>query len=203
MAGLPPDADPERGADDSPPHWAAVVNLYLDTRTEARRAAAWILGSLLDPEIEDVIHDGIVKAALNFHTLRKPECARSWFLKIVVCQACDRRRVRSRKESPAGSAGDLEQLGCALSCGVSPEEFPLLRAGLDFMNTLPEKQRVTYLLKHFFGFNREDIAEVLGCSPRTVNTHLRRAQAKVDKKFSPAADRAMEAQRAQSRRRTA
>jgi hypothetical protein len=71
MAELPPDPDSERGADDDPPQWAPVEKLYRDNSTEARRAAAWILGSLLDPEIEDVIHDAIVKAVEIFHTLRE------------------------------------------------------------------------------------------------------------------------------------
>lgn len=200
-----PPLDPERGADEDPPHWDAVVNLYLDHKTAARRAAGWILGSPLDPEIQDVIQDAIVKAARTFYTLREPEHARGWFLTIVSRQARDRRRARlrrGRKESPVGSAGDLEKV-CGSAQGMSPEVFPLLRASLEFVNTLPEKQRVAYLLKHFFGLDHKDIALVLECSPRTVSTHLRRAQAKVDKKFPPAADLAKEAQHAQLRRSTA
>lgn len=203
MAELSP--NPERGADRDPPHWDAVVSLYLDHQTAARRAAGWILGSLLDPEIQDVIQKAIVKAALTFGTLREPENARGWFLTIVSRQARDHRRARLRRggnESPIGSAGDLEQV-CASARGMSPEVFLLLRTGLEFVNTLPEKQRVAYLLKHFFGLDREDIAQVLECAPRTVSTHLRRAQAKADKKFPPAADLAKEAQQAQPRRSTA
>jgi RNA polymerase sigma factor (sigma-70 family) len=187
--------DPERGMGDEPPNWATVVSLYLDSQTAARRAAAWILGSSIDPEIEDVMHDAIVKAARALPALRHPERRHSWFLKIVVCTARDRRRARSRRslrEFPAGSAGNLEEVYFASARGMSPGDSPLLRAGLDFINTLPEKQRIAYLLEHFFGLDREDIAEVLGCSPKTVGTHLRRAQAKAVKKFPPADGLGME-----------
>jgi RNA polymerase sigma-70 factor (ECF subfamily) len=196
-------SEPGRVADDDPPHWDAVVALYLDTQTKARRAAAWILSSPFDFEIEDVIHDAIVKAARNYHTLKQSDHASNWFLKIVICTAYDRRRIRSRRsrmESPLGAADDPEQVYGGLARGISPEESVLLRSGFEFLRSLPEKQRVAYLLKHFFGFNRDDIAEVLQCSPRTVNTHIRRAQAKADKKFSPAADIAGEAQQAHPRR---
>lgn len=194
MTELPP--DPGRNAADDPPHWEAVERLYLDHQTAARRAAAWILGSPHDPEIEDVMQDALVKAARAFPTLKHPERVRGWFLKIVICVARDLRRVRSRqnrRESPVGFTWDLEQLYFPSTRGMSSEEFPLpragheLRAGREFINTLPEKQRIAYLLEHFFGFDREEIAEVLGCSPRTVGTHLRRAQAKAEKKF-PHAD---------------
>jgi RNA polymerase sigma-70 factor, ECF subfamily len=205
MVELPPDP-PERGGDDDPPDWDMVVSLYRDLQTAARRAAAWILGSPLDSEIEDVIHDAIVKAARALPALRHSDRVHNWFLKIVICTARDRRRARSRRsrrESPVGSVGNLEQVYCASARGLLPGDFPLLCAGLEFINTLPEKQRMAYLLEHFFGLDREDIAEVLGCSPRTVGTHLRRAQAKAVKKFPPAADLAKEAQQDQPRRSTA
>jgi len=201
MTELPP--DPGRNAADNPPHWDAVEKLYLDHQAAARRAAAWILGSSHDPEIEDVMQDALVKAARALPTLKHPERVRGWFLTIVVCAARDRRRVRSRRnrrESPVGSVGNLEQLCCPSTRGMPLEEFPLLRAGLEFINALPEKQRIAYLLEHFFGLDREDIAEVLGCSPRTVGTHLRRAQTKAEKKFPHADGLATEAQLDQLRR---
>jgi RNA polymerase sigma-70 factor (ECF subfamily) len=201
MTELPP--DPGRTAADDPPYWDAVEKLYLDHQTAARHAAAWILGSPHDPEIEDVMQDALVKAARALPTLRHSERARGWFLKIVIFTARDYRRARSRRsgrESPVGSAENLQQLCCDFTRGMSPEEFPLLRAGIEFINTLPEKQRMAYLLEHFFGLDREDIAEVLGCSPRTVSTHLRRAQLKAGKKFPRADGRTMTVQLDQLRR---
>lgn len=192
-----PDLGPERVTDDDPVDWDAVVSLYREVKTEARRTAAGVLGFRDPGEIEDVIHDAIVKAARAFHTLRRPEKARNWFLKIVVRAAIDHQRARSRRrgrESLAGSCWDLEQLSSAsVRGGLSPGEAPQLLAALEFLNMLPSKQRVAYFLRHFSGFDREDIAEILGCSRITVGTHLRRAQAKADKRFPPADGHALEA----------
>lgn len=175
-------SDRGAGGGGGPPHWDAVVKLYHEHKEVARRAAAWILGSPFDSEIEDVIQDAIVNAALRFHTLRDPERGRNWFLTIVSHRALDVRRARLRrsgKESPIGSA-ELQ----LMSRGLSPEESLRALDALNFVNALPEKQRVAYLLVHFFGFDRKDTAEVLECSPRTVSTHLRRAQAKIDMRRS-------------------
>jgi RNA polymerase sigma-70 factor (ECF subfamily) len=175
-------SDSGTGDGPEPPNWAAAVKLYLEHKEEARRAAAWILGSRFDPEVEDVIQEAIVNAAQRFHTLREPERGRNWFLKIVSNRALDVRRARSRrsgKESPIGSA-ELQ----LMSRGLSPEKSLHMLDARDFMNTLPEKQRVAYLLVHFFSFDHEDTGEVLNCSARTVSTHLRRAQAKIDMRRS-------------------
>jgi len=200
MTELPP--EPERNAADDPHHWDKVEKLYRDHQTAARHAAGWILGSPHDPEIEDVIHDSVVKAYRALHTLQDPEKARGWFLTIVSHQALDYRRTRSRRSRKESIDGSVEELQLA-SHGLLPEEFQMLRVGLEFVDTLPEHQRVAYLLEHFIGLDREGIAEVLGCSPKTVGTHLRRAQDKADKKFSPAVDPTNEVQRARLRRRTA
>ncbi|MGH3923392.1 MAG: RNA polymerase sigma factor [Pseudonocardiaceae bacterium] len=200
-----PDPAPERVADDDPPGWDAVVGFYQDLQTEARRTAAGVLGFHDPDEIEDVIHESIVKAARALHTLRRPERVRTWFLKIVVRTALDHLRVRRRrrsKESLVGSCWDLEQLYSASARGgLSPEEPPGLLAAVEFLNTLSLNQRVAYFLRHFSGFDRKDIAEILGCSQITVGTHLRRAQARADKRFRPAADgHALEAKLDQLRR---
>jgi DNA-directed RNA polymerase specialized sigma24 family protein len=152
MSELPP--DPERNAADNPPRWEAVEKLYLDHQTAARHAAGWILGSPRDPEIEDVIHNTVVKAYRAFHTLRNPEKAHGWFLTIVSRQALDHRRARSRRRRKESLAGSVEELQLT-SRGLSPEEFQMLREGREFVDTLPENQRVAYLLEHFIGLNRE------------------------------------------------
>lgn len=49
-----------------------------------------------------------------------------------------------------------------------------LRAAID---ALPERQREALMLSRFDGLTHEEVADVMGCAPRTVNNHLVRALA--------------------------
>ncbi|MCP3801897.1 RNA polymerase sigma factor [Allokutzneria sp. A3M-2-11 16] len=168
------------------PSWALVEPLYTAHRPAARAAAASILGPAHD--VEDIIQDATVKAAQRIHTLRDSARARSWYLSIVSRQALDRWRQRARQHQRTATSS-LDQLADGLEAGrntlrVLPvEDYPALRLAFEFIDTLPGKQRTAYLLRHYFGMDRDTIAEVLGCGTATVSVHLFRAQAKVDKEF--------------------
>ncbi|MFB9905783.1 RNA polymerase sigma factor [Allokutzneria oryzae] len=169
-----------------PPDWARVEPLYTAHRPAARAAAVSILGPAHD--VEDIIQEATVKAAQRIHTLRDAARARSWYLAIVSKQALDRWRQRARHHRRVVGSS-LDQLAEELETGrntvrVLPvEDYPDLRLAFEFIDTLPGKQRAAYLLRHYFGLDREAIAEVLGCGTATVSVHLFRAQAKADKEF--------------------
>jgi RNA polymerase sigma-70 factor (ECF subfamily) len=52
----------------------------------------------------------------------------------------------------------------------------LIRTAVD---TLPEKQKAVFLLRHYQGFSLKEIAEIMGCTEGTIKTHLFRATGKL------------------------
>lgn len=59
-----------------------------------------------------------------------------------------------------------------------------VRAAID---ALPPRQREALVLSRFDGLSHEEVAEVMGCAPRTVNNHLVRALATLRVRLAPAA----------------
>lgn len=64
---------------------------------------------------------------------------------------------------------------------AAPQPDELFRAGRvqerieGWIEALPERQREALRLSRFEGLDHREIADVMGCSPRTVNNHLVRA----------------------------
>nr|WP_158889313.1 sigma-70 family RNA polymerase sigma factor [Amycolatopsis anabasis] len=160
--------------------WALVEPLYLEHADAAFAAAASILGSAQDAE--DILQDATVKAACKIHTLRDPGRARGWYLAIVGKQALDRWRQRHRQRQAEAPLDDRTEQTWQVAV-LPVDRYPELRLALDFIDTLPDRQRVAYLLCHYFGLDRESIADILGCEPATVSVHLFRARAKVNREF--------------------
>jgi RNA polymerase sigma-70 factor (ECF subfamily) len=162
------------------PYWAEVERLFVANRSAAASGAAAILRSHHD--VEEVLQDAIIDAVKRYHTLRDPDAAHGWFKKIVARKALDRLRQRKRW-ALAGSFTEREELWQMAAPHLPPEEHAELKEALRFIGRLPEQQRRAYLLRHYLGLKLGEIAEVLGCGDKTVSSHLRKAQAKVDKKF--------------------
>lgn len=178
MSDLP--AGPDDEDRDSLPSWDAIEELFLANRTAAASGAALILRSPHD--VEEVLQDSFIEAATMFHTLKDPRAANGWFRTIVARKAFD--LVKKRKRSyPAGSAGQLEEVWQVASPYLPAEWQAQVNEAMKFIDSLPDKQRHAYLLRHYFGLKLREIAAALDCAEKTVTSHLRKAQDKVDKHF--------------------
>ncbi|MFA1540056.1 SigE family RNA polymerase sigma factor [Actinomadura monticuli] len=93
--------------------------------------------------------------------------------RVLVNLAIDegRRRAR-RRDTPAGSAADLERL-------AGPSPAPGAAAGdLDeVLRALPAKQRAVVVLRYWCDLSEHEIADALGISRGTVKSHTARAMA--------------------------
>jgi RNA polymerase sigma-70 factor (ECF subfamily) len=84
------------------------------------------------------------------------------------------RDERVRRENEA-----LVEVGDLATCPLGPDDdvdADLLRELLErWIAALPDRQREALTLRRMKGMSRDTIAEVMGISPNTVNTHLMRA----------------------------
>lgn len=138
-------------------------------RTQGRsmfRVARAILDS--DTDAEDAVGEAILRAWQSFGELRKPECAKSWVLKITVNCARSQRRKQSRviylddMEQAAGAAGEAEPSGL-----------------WDTVRRLPEAQRTVVLLYYYEEMSVAEIAHTLGLPQGTVKSRLSRGREKL------------------------
>lgn len=145
------------------------------------------LGIVGDPdEAQDVLQDAFVKAWYRLKDFRFGSNFYTWFYRLLVNQAIDRWRKRSR-----GATVPLDESW--LSEGASPpdtaaypktpEELAGNRELVEGMTraiaALPEYHRTVVLLREVDGLAYEEIAQVLDCSVGTVMSRLHYARAKL------------------------
>jgi RNA polymerase sigma-70 factor (ECF subfamily) len=134
----------------------------------------------------DVAQDAFIKAFRSLYTWQPTAPFRAWLLRIAVNMSID--YLRRRKRTP--QAVDPEELMVLEYGGAerhSHVEEPsdrasdselgtLIRAAAD---TLPERQKMVFILRHYQGLPLKEIAEIMNCTEGTVKTHLFRAVGKL------------------------
>ena len=164
--------------------WSSVETFYRQIQSGLLVRLFYLLSSRHDAE--DVMHDAFIQAARKWHTLRNKSAssATAWLYRIAVNLALNKLRQRKRRgEVALGELTNYQSVHQFVSALLSPEQAYEVSTALDALNSLSQRQREIYLLRHYFGFDIEDIADHLGRGPSTVRVHLHRAQETVRRKF--------------------
>lgn len=151
-------------------------------------AIAFHLSSGDREEALDVIQDAFLRVFQKIGTFQGKSSFYTWFYRIVVNVALDRKRRRwrwdrilFRRHGPGGHEGPLSP----------PEERPDRRTASNpaemlrekqltgelqaAMGNLSEKQRTVFQLKVLHGLTIPEISQILGTAEGTVKSHLFRA----------------------------
>jgi RNA polymerase sigma-70 factor (ECF subfamily) len=144
------------------------------TATITRIAAALVGIS----DAEDVAQEALLRAWRAWPTLRTAESTRAWLMQITV-NVCHTWRARSQGLRQERGARDR------LETTVSLEDIPSATLGAtDHINALDLRQalqtlstdmRQVIVLRFYLGMDSTEIGELLGESPATVRSRLRRA----------------------------
>lgn len=127
-------------------------------------------------DAEDACQEGFLRAYRNMRTFDLARNFRNWFYALLsnVCldQLRKRKRLfqfvgRFRKEHESAS-----ERGSAAPVSASAFDFKYLRS-------LSPKERASLYLWSQEGCSGEEIADVLGCSPKTAYVYLFRARTKL------------------------
>jgi RNA polymerase sigma-70 factor (ECF subfamily) len=124
---------------------------------------------------EDTAQEAFLKILSRAASYR-PTARFSTYLYNVVWHLCVDTYRRKRAGSLEGMAELRGRGGEPISGLLADERQDRVRAAVD---TLPPRQRMALVLKHFEDMSYEDIAGVLECSPAAVDSLLIRARRKL------------------------
>jgi len=134
----------------------------------------------------DIAQEVFVKAFGSLATWKPTGSFKSWLLRIATDRSRDHLRRRSRapvfvaehelRESGMRMVNERARIREPSEHASDSELGVLIRTAVD---TLPEKQRVVFVLRHYQGLALKEIAAILRCTEGTVKTHLFRATGKL------------------------
>ena len=140
----------------------SLEELYQRTAPAAVRLAYFLSG---DRELaQDLVQDAFARVAGRFHHLRRPDAFDAYLRRTIVNlftsdlrrrrlerRYLERRRLDLPPEHAIADVVERDRMWAALS-------------------TLPQRQRAAVVLRFYEDLSEREVAEVLGCSTRAVNS---------------------------------
>jgi RNA polymerase sigma-70 factor (ECF subfamily) len=154
------------------------------------RIAMRIAGSREDAE--DVVQDAFLKAFLHLQGFEERSRFSTWLTRIAVNEALA--RLRRSRRGPTVSIDDRTDDSMSLGDRIAdwkpnPEQhyntFQLRKLLHEALFSLPDRQKVVFLLRDVEGLCITDTAEMLGLSVPNVKTRLLRAHLKLRRSLKP------------------
>jgi RNA polymerase sigma-70 factor (ECF subfamily) len=133
-------------------------------------------------EAREIVHEAFVRVHSQRAKFRGGQSFRSWVLTIAANLARNRRRWWRRHPSTAWQRSDAGETPTPEAmCPAPPPDHALMqgervRAVRAAVERLPHELKVALLLHEYEGLGYREIAAVLGCSERGVETRLTRAR---------------------------
>jgi RNA polymerase sigma factor (sigma-70 family) len=129
---------------------------------------------------EDLAHDALEAALRDWDRIRALDNPAAWVRRIVANRAVSAyRRRRAELRTLARLRGERHVVA-----------FPEVRGETEWLwaevRRLPRRQIQVVALTYVEGLSMVEVAEVLGISKETVNTHLRRARDTLSRRIEPA-----------------
>ena len=152
--------------------FATLVEKYKDP---VYNVAYRMLGNAT--EAEDVAQEAFVRSYTQLHTYKDTHRFSTWLLSIASHLAIDQLRRRRFLALPLENAPFLEWIA---DVGAGPEQAALQGEASDEMqgvlSALPAKYRAVLVLRYWYDFSYEEIADVLHLTPALVKARLHRAR---------------------------
>ena len=122
---------------------------------------------------EDVLSDALLKVSRQWGRLSGMDDPARYVRRVITTTyLSDRRRAGRRRTVPVG---DLSVLGGSVP---DPSAEVITRDEVEhLLALLPPQQKVAVVLRYLLDETDDHIAEVLGCTPATVRSHLSHARA--------------------------
>src|SRR5579883_2211527 len=128
-------------------------------------------------EAEDVTQEVFVRAYTQLSTYKPAHKFSTWLLSIASHLAIDQLRRRRFLALPLEDVPFLEWI---VDVGVSPEQSALQGEQQDeiqsYLQRLPSKYRAVIVLRYWYDFSYEEIANTLHLTPALVKARLHRAR---------------------------
>jgi RNA polymerase sigma factor (sigma-70 family) len=152
--------------------FAVLVERYKDA---VQNLAYRMLGNAT--EAEDVTQETFVRAYTQLVTYKSVHKFSTWLLSIASHLAIDQLRRRRFLALPLDDVPFLEWI---VDAGVSPEQSALQGEQQDeiqlYLQKLPGKYRAVIVLRYWYDFSYEEIAQALNLTAPLVKARLHRAR---------------------------
>ena len=152
--------------------FAVLVERYKDA---VQNLAYRMLGNIT--EAEDVAQETFVRAYTQLATYKPAHKFSTWLLSIASHLAIDQLRRRRFLALPLEDVPFLEWI---VDVGVGPELSALQGEQQDeiqvYLQRLPSKYRAVIVLRYWYDFSYEEIADALKLTPALVKARLHRAR---------------------------
>jgi RNA polymerase sigma-70 factor, ECF subfamily len=136
-------------------------------------------------EADEAVQDAFVKAYTHIKSFQPNLSFEVWLTRILINGCLDRQKARMRRSRwmlPVADAGrrDQDAIERATHLGDrSPEAQLMAREWREQLvaavQTLPDRQRLVFMLCHYSDHSTRDVAEMTGLNESTVRVHLFRA----------------------------
>jgi len=152
--------------------FAVLVERYKDA---VHNLAYRMLGNVT--EAEDVTQEAFVRAYTQLNTYKPVHKFSTWLLSIASHLAIDQLRRRRFLALPLEDVPFLEWI---VDVGISPEQSALQGEQQDeiqrYLQLLPAKYRAVIVLRYWYDFSYDEIAQALQLTPALVKARLHRAR---------------------------
>ena len=166
-----------------------------------------MLGSLQDAE--DALQDTLLAAWQGFGGFEERASLRTWLYRIATNKCLNARRSASRRPAKEWNVPNVEppeptrlgeivwlepypdaRLAGAIDVPLSPEaryeqKESISLAFVRALQVLPPRQVAVLVLRDIVGFRAKEVAEMLDATVESVNSALKRARAKLERRWSP------------------
>lgn len=136
-----------------------------------------------DPnDIEDIIHDSILRLIHNLSTIRKIDCNRLAPYIVKVCKSVALDKIKKEKrlipfaELFDGFEETQEPESCAESVEEELEAKDLRRKWIRLLRRLPARQQFLIFAKYYLELSDKEIALHIAVSEKSVRTLIHRAR---------------------------
>ena len=138
-----------------------------------------------DEDAKDVVQESFIKIWKNMKTYKREIKFTTWMYKIITNTAIDKLRVIKRNNHV--NIKDVSQLLDLMSNEHPDIQFDNLETGQlirTISESLPEKQKLVFILRDLQGMGSKDVEEVLDMNETSVKSNLYFARKAVREKLN-------------------
>jgi len=157
--------------------WRAFTKL-MERHRHAVSGIAYAFLATWD-DVEDATQEVFIQVYLKLGELRAPESFSAWLRRITMNVCADMLRRKGPTVVPLGEAGEH----VLLPQRHPDEQFDTGVAVREALRRLPEKLRLTTILRYVDGYSHAEVAGLLGIPVNTVRSRLQNAKRQLAKEM--------------------
>jgi RNA polymerase sigma factor, sigma-70 family len=117
---------------------------------------------------EDITQETLLKAVLNIKKFKGGCKFSTWLIQISINLYKD----YLRKNKAMDTRENLDFIKEEYTIEDKVISSIQLKEALEFLKGMPEKKRIAFILKHYYGYSLEEIAKIMDCPTGTVKSRI-------------------------------